>query len=181
MSTVVASVALVFSYRQNVGWKPILLALEASVGDDKVLRLRIEFWNRRKYPLTLTYLYVGIDGIDLDSRTIFTKLNYQLVAPDSSVTIPIEAKCKSKPDDKDHPRLFAMLTYFNSYKGREQDLTIRHALWGESAGTSDSYLQKTKTFMKVMYNRHGFMFVFSFVVPIFTAFYIAYDLWKRLR
>src|SRR5687767_12504094 len=58
MSTIVASVALVFSFRQNVGWKPVLLVTHSQMsgkgGEWKFnLTVQVEIWNRRKYPVVV--------------------------------------------------------------------------------------------------------------------------------
>lgn len=51
-STVIAAVALLFTYRQNVGWKPVLLVTQSSMngiggGTRLSFEVTVEFWNRQ--------------------------------------------------------------------------------------------------------------------------------------
>src|SRR5262245_51602685 len=67
-SSVLAIVALVFSYRQNVGWRPVAFTRDAVVSDfsenqPAIFRVTIEVWNRRKYPLLLERIDVMFCGI----------------------------------------------------------------------------------------------------------------------
>lgn len=69
-SIIVATVSLRFSYRQNFGWRPLLIVsthgMESPFGPDadpdKVLAVvEFEVWNRHTYPLI-------IDGVDVKFR-----------------------------------------------------------------------------------------------------------------
>lgn len=51
-SLTVASVSLLFAFRQNFGWKPIVLPTSYGCGDID-LSLEFEVWNRRKYPVVV--------------------------------------------------------------------------------------------------------------------------------
>src|SRR5687768_10411421 len=70
MSTVVAIVALVFTYRQNVGWPPVALvtgsAMQGTGGRwEFKFRLTVEFWNRQKYPVAMRIAVAEISGLEL--------------------------------------------------------------------------------------------------------------------
>ena len=58
---IVAIVSLRFSFRQNFGWKPIIMVtsqgLKSGFLDEAyVATLKLEFWNRRKYPLIVRHI-----------------------------------------------------------------------------------------------------------------------------
>jgi len=70
-SLTVAVVSLLFAYRNNFGWKPLLLVTGHGVqnigGDREVYEatVSLEFWNRRKYPLVLRYMKVELSALPL--------------------------------------------------------------------------------------------------------------------
>lgn len=66
-STILAIVALRFSFIQNVGWKPVAFVEKdhlGGVGGSKrfVLGMTIDFWNRRKYPVQLKSISIDASG-----------------------------------------------------------------------------------------------------------------------
>lgn len=70
-SVLIAAVALLFSYRQNVGWKPALLLHNATMGrgavkdkDTTNLSIKVELWNRRKYPVVVTWVAADLKGAE---------------------------------------------------------------------------------------------------------------------
>lgn len=72
-STVIVGVtALIFTYRNNFGWKPIVLVTSHGVGsgmDDEHfdVALKYEVWNRRKYPIVLRSMTVRFKTISVVS------------------------------------------------------------------------------------------------------------------
>jgi hypothetical protein len=76
MGLTVSIVAATFTYRNNFGWRPIVLvtSIGLSSGDSELgtynALVDVEVWNRRKYPLIIRGVSVKIDGLDLiDERT----------------------------------------------------------------------------------------------------------------
>lgn len=76
MGLTVSIVAATFTYRNNFGWKPIVLVTSIGLssfdsGPEKYNALvDVEVWNRRKYPLIIRGVSVKIDGLDLiEDRT----------------------------------------------------------------------------------------------------------------
>jgi predicted alpha/beta-fold hydrolase len=66
----IAAAALMFSYRQNYGWRPTLLVtnhgLEGIGGDSEyIATLHFEFWNRRKYPVVIRHAEVDFGALQL--------------------------------------------------------------------------------------------------------------------
>lgn len=78
-SIIVASVSLRFAYRQNFGWKPLLLVsthgMESEFGegkDESLIRLVVAFevWNRRTYPIILDGVEVSFNQDILQASAI---------------------------------------------------------------------------------------------------------------
>jgi hypothetical protein len=63
-STIVAIVAATFSYRQNYGWKPVVLVL--AHGFDNNAWIDFELWNRRKYPVVVHGVEIKFGNLSLD-------------------------------------------------------------------------------------------------------------------
>jgi hypothetical protein len=70
-SMIVSVVAVVFTYRNNFGWPPIVLItsiglsnIPAEHGKYKA-HVSLEIWNRRKYPIVIRNLSVGFRQIEL--------------------------------------------------------------------------------------------------------------------
>jgi len=64
----VAVVSLVFLYRQNFGWKPIVLVVSKGLrgkgGEDTVLLIfEFEAWNRRNYPIVIRRASLDFENI----------------------------------------------------------------------------------------------------------------------
>jgi len=65
----VAIVSLRFSYRQNVGWQPILMVTgqglkSGFVDESYIATLNLEFWNRGKYPVVVRHIFVDFTDMD---------------------------------------------------------------------------------------------------------------------
>jgi hypothetical protein len=74
-SLVVALVALHFAYRNNFGWKPLLLLKShgGSAGSNwSEISCTFEIWNRRKYPVVIREMQVlfGAAKIDFDTPNV---------------------------------------------------------------------------------------------------------------
>lgn len=76
-SVIVATVSLRFSYRQNFGWRPIMLisryglegtpkAMEGKTGFDNMMTINFEVWNRHTYPIVISQAKVKIEQDILD-------------------------------------------------------------------------------------------------------------------
>lgn len=70
-SILVASVSLMFGYRQNFGWKPIALVTSHGFSGGKVdgyygATLDIEIWNRRRYPVVVRHIEVKSQVIEFE-------------------------------------------------------------------------------------------------------------------
>jgi len=71
-SVTIAVVAATFSYRQNYGWKPVVLVLAQgfdgpkSTEDDYIAWIDFEFWNRRKYPVVVHLVEIKFGKLMLD-------------------------------------------------------------------------------------------------------------------
>lgn len=70
MGLCIAGAALLFSYRQNFGWTPILLVTSHGVEgvggqDEYIARLDFEFWNRRRYPVVIRMAEVDFGELRL--------------------------------------------------------------------------------------------------------------------
>jgi hypothetical protein len=69
-SVTITAVSATFGYRQNFGWKPLLLVTGHSLSgegnkDTHGAIIDFEFWNRRKYPIVIRSIIVQFKNIDL--------------------------------------------------------------------------------------------------------------------
>jgi hypothetical protein len=70
-SVTIAFVAATFGYRQNYGWKPVILVLShgfsggPSEKDDYIAHINFEFWNRRKYPVVVHFVEIKFGNLIL--------------------------------------------------------------------------------------------------------------------
>ena len=71
MSLVISTVAVIFTFRNNFGWGPLILVTSiglSGVADGKKqydALVSFEIWNRRKYPIALRSITVTFDRLDL--------------------------------------------------------------------------------------------------------------------
>jgi hypothetical protein len=65
-SLTVASVSLLFTFRQNFGWKPIVLPTSYANSIIGELYLEFEVWNRRKYPVVVLAEEVTFDLLSFE-------------------------------------------------------------------------------------------------------------------
>lgn len=143
MSTVLAVVALVFSYRQNIGWEPVALVSKNGMGgvgqsDDQFLSLGIEFWNRRKYPLNLRALLVRTIGVELTDESFygpskdFVKGNLLIrktetvVGPNESLRLEVELPFRNQSLDAMRAELIVELRYFDPQANKTRITTLKH-------------------------------------------------------
>ncbi|MBS4003186.1 MAG: hypothetical protein KGZ91_07410 [Afipia sp.] len=73
----IASAALLFSYRQNFGWSPIVLVTSHGLGgvgggEEFIVHLDFEFWNRQKYPIVIRNVEVGFGELRLHEKQSHT-------------------------------------------------------------------------------------------------------------
>jgi hypothetical protein len=65
----IASVAATFGYRQNYGWKPVVLVTSHGFGgigrntESFDATCQFEFWNRRKYPVVIRFVVVRLGNL----------------------------------------------------------------------------------------------------------------------
>jgi hypothetical protein len=64
-SAAVGIVALIFNYRQNRGWEPIILVVSQNYGED-TWWIEFEVWNRRKYPIVVRFVEIKFGNVPLD-------------------------------------------------------------------------------------------------------------------
>ena len=67
-SVTIALVAMIFAYRQNYGWKPVILVLSQNVSDmpDRWdVSIEFEVWNRRKYPIAIHFIEIKFGDLEL--------------------------------------------------------------------------------------------------------------------
>ncbi len=160
MATVVAVVALTFSYRQNVGWKPVMLVTNSmmkGIGGSQTYTfvLTVEFWNRRKYPVALRNSIATITGVELidsDSSRPFqsdyvrkNKVVKQLeiaVEPSSSETLTFEVSFKDQSLDAMRPEFGVAVSYFDPHKNKVKKLKLTHKFFHPDLGWSKTQPQR---------------------------------------
>jgi|SRR5579884_614517 len=170
MSTVVAVVALVFSYRQNIGWDPVVLASRSKIREveqfwDYELSIRFEFWNRRKYPLSMRYMRVALSGAEAKQfvisgdgeRTFTGPFAYNeldtVVAPHTSFAVLIRAKLGEQCLDALRPRFDIELSYFDPRTNRDSNLRSEHKCFYPGLGwklSEDERLEVTRQFQMMV-------------------------------
>lgn len=143
MSTVLAVVALIFSYRQNIGWEPVALVSKNGMGcavqsGDQFLSLGIEFWNRRKYPLSLRALIVRAIGVklvdesfygpfeDFVSGNILIRKTETVLGPNESLRFEVELPFRDQSLDAMRAELIVELLYFDPQANKTRTTTLKH-------------------------------------------------------
>jgi hypothetical protein len=68
-SVTIAFVVATFGYRQNYGWKPVILVLSQGVSEPSSgeceAYLEFEVWNRRKYPIAIHFVEIKFGNLKL--------------------------------------------------------------------------------------------------------------------
>lgn len=144
MSTTLAIVALLFSYRQNVGWPPVFLISSGhlqGVGGlkDFSIVLKIEAWNRRKYPVSFRSLYFNFSGIEIDKvrfssgNTLNVKSQKyaferfeQIIPPNAGHEIAVEFVCHAQPFDIIQPYFDLKIYLFDPHLNKEREIKLNH-------------------------------------------------------
>lgn len=166
MSTVVAVVALIFSYRQNVGWRPVALVTGSNMtgigGSWHVtLHVTVEFWNRRKYPVVLRHAQAKLTGVEiinvdakgLDKRDYvrsncaYKELN-AAVDPSKSADVLFEVSFTDQSLDAMKPLFAITIGYFDPYKNRDKTMKLEHRFFYPHMGWKKSD-QETAEIVKV--------------------------------
>jgi hypothetical protein len=149
-SVIVAIVSLRFTYRQNYGWRPIVLVTShglSGVGGEQnrhLAVLKFEIWNRRKYPIVVRAIYIhfrdlviqddrpGDSRLDLSSgwrvhreRTAFQSEPFS-IEPTTHKAFELRAPFQTKSlDDIDEP-VVINVRYFDPISNKYQDVRMTH-------------------------------------------------------
>lgn len=161
MSTVVASVALMFSFRQNVGWKPVILVTHSQMSGKAgtewkfKLTVSIEFWNRRKYPVVVRTLRSTVSGVTLlnnseaaSDKSTYVRDNVVTSRPDSIVnpnaheTLKVEADFEKQFLDALTPLFDIEVMYFDPYRNKETVLRTEHRFFYPELGWTKTEQQR---------------------------------------
>lgn len=152
MSTVVASVALLFSFRQNVGWKPVLLVTHSQMsgkgGEWRFkLTVQVEIWNRRKYPLVVRNVRSTVTGVELLDQhetvsakaahvrdNVITSRTDSIVNPSAHDRIEVEAEFEKQSLDLITPHFSIEVLVFDPHQNRELVLKTEHRFFYPEMG-----------------------------------------------
>lgn len=156
MSMVVAVVALIFSYRQNVGWPPVALVTGSNMsgtgGSWKfTFSVTVEFWNRRKYPIALRTATADLSGVTIlnvnaigpnskdyvRNNCAFKELKLA-VQPAASETFTFEVDFEDQSLDALRPLFEITIKYFDPSKNRRETLSIKHRFFYPEMGWAKS-------------------------------------------
>jgi hypothetical protein len=141
-SITVACVSLFLAYRQNFGWKPIILWTRRRLTIKDLpyeLSLGFEVWNRRKYPIVIVGQCVGFQKLtfvrtgkppakelgtdwDLDER-LFENHHSVLLDPNSHHQFSLTTGFETSEPEKAEDVARIVIFYFDPIKNRF--LTIR--------------------------------------------------------
>jgi hypothetical protein len=161
MSTVVAGVALVFSYRQNVGWEPVLLVSASGlsgIGGQRRYKiiLTLEFWNRRKYPVALRELIATVEGVTLlnqsarsesgpvvHSNRFFQHLT-AVVAPHQHSEFTVEVEFEDQWLDTMRPLFKIEVGYFDAHRNKQRKAALEHKFFYPELGWKKSADERAK-------------------------------------
>jgi len=133
-SIFVAGTSLFIAFRQNFGWKPIVFPSSYGGGGGKfgyTATIEFEFWNRKKYPVTLRWvsvLYekqvfdryvqnVLTDGWEIHGEHLLVHDKYETVEPGKARRFDLVAPVvKSRIDLKENVTI--TLFYFDPIKNK---------------------------------------------------------------
>jgi hypothetical protein len=141
-SVIVALVSAMFGYRQNFGWKPIILPTSYGFGRLKVdepdglakVTFEFEVWNRRKYPIVIQAAHVTFETLesvftefgtipqeemwDTDGTT-FSGHSYSLVLdPNAHPKFPLGFACVDRPWHEIRDTVRIRVAYYDPIKNR---------------------------------------------------------------
>lgn len=157
MSTIISIVALIFTYRQNVGWPPVALVTDtqlSGVGGQWrfSMKVTVEFWNRRKYPISVRRLFADVNGVTITGlceseklyvrNNTFTKRVDALVAPHASHEIEIEVQFENQSLDAMKPLFDISVGYFDPHTKKEAKVQIQHQFFYPELGWSKTDEQR---------------------------------------
>lgn len=151
-SVIVSTVSLRFSYRQNFGWRPILLVsshgLKSSDHDkpedattEMDATLKFEVWNRHSYPIVIESAGVRFYQVLLDSnkrrfrgrKDWYIRSNGQCFYRDRSVVkngehfiFDLSAPMKPQSLDGIDDNLDIQVQYFDPRRNRHRTLAIKY-------------------------------------------------------
>jgi len=146
-SVIVAATQLFLAYRQNFGWKPLLLVTNHALTSGTPtreyygLKLDMEIWNRRKYPVVVRRLYIEFSRIEVVAEvpewvygawnvgTARPTARYEeelVLEPSSYKTVPIDLPFKRLPLDALRDRLRITAFCFDPRKNRIDKIKIRY-------------------------------------------------------
>lgn len=143
MSTTVALVALVFSYRQNVGWSPVALTTYEEIitpraSDGLEIELTVEVWNRRKYPIAVRDVRALISGVTLVNKlatarsgpyiqdNLFYEQAKHTIEPGKSVELKIRVECEEQPLNKFRPEFTISIGLLDPRRGTNSRLELKN-------------------------------------------------------
>ena len=113
------------------------------------MRITVEFWNRRKYPVAWRGVRARLTGVKIlnsalaeptvdepldrptpprarvSNNMIFVEPG-SIVQPDSSNQVVLEASFRNQPMDAVRPLFQITIGYFDPQRNREEELTIEH-------------------------------------------------------
>ncbi|HWV52072.1 hypothetical protein [Pseudorhodoplanes sp.] len=141
----IAAAALMFSYRQNYGWRPTVLVtchgLEGVGGSTEyIATLHFEFWNRRKYPVVIRHAEVDFGSLRLQEKVSATgeRLTWPTfrgrpvfrgdvrVDPTSHHAFDCKGAFSKRSLDDLDVSARVEISYFDPVANRSQKLTTRH-------------------------------------------------------
>jgi len=152
MSTIVAIAASIFSYRRNVGWKPVGLVAGSSMSgqggkSEYKVELSLEFWNRRNYPVVIRSIVAEIDGaIVKDSAPVMGISNSYVrsqklykkgeitVEPTSCGKVKIKFDLAEQSLDAAKPLVEIKIAYFDPHKSKTCQINMVHKFFYPELG-----------------------------------------------
>ena len=154
-SAVLATVALVFSYRQNVGWKPIAFqsgaALKGLDGEFCIV-LTIEFWNRRRYPTVIRRVGMVASGVTILDQTQDSgdyiksgRLRREVnkpIGPGEHLRMDLEVKFRDQSLDAMQAAFDVKVYYFDPYRGKNKYITFNHEFFYPDLGWKLSEVER---------------------------------------
>jgi hypothetical protein len=146
-SVTVACVSLFLAYRQNFGWKPIVLSTwhQQSLVEPYELSLEFEVWNRRKYPIVinsqsvdfqkLTFVRTGKPpttelGTDWDwDKRHFQNYHSVMLDPNSHHQILLTSGVETSDPEKVEDIAKISVNYFDPIKNRSLTIKTRQVMF----------------------------------------------------
>lgn len=149
-TVILASVALIFSFRQNVGWKPICFVAGGSFSgrggsQEYELSVSIEFWNRRKYPVVVRDMTIHVSGVTIENRDYagveedYIRGNRLVrrigkpVAPSEHIVLDAALPFENQSLDAMQPLFDVTIRYFDPYRNKHHTAEFRHLHFSQSS------------------------------------------------